>query len=251
MELNIPSIKGHRRLAALFRRSLRRQLGARWQQRHHLRYRLRAHRRRTARAGWRRSHLRRSPDPQRTPWPHGRVGQLLRATVQLPRDSLLRHRRQTHRPQEQGDDQPCGKIRIPINESSDDKSQIQEYLHAYHGEGIQHVAFGTNDIYDTVNALTAKAIPFQTTPATYYEQLPTRIPNHGENTELLQNSPSWWTVRRRIQVCCCRSSPRTSSARSSSKSSSARAIRAFGEGNFKALFESIELDQIRRGVLQA
>lgn len=51
---------------------------------------------------------------------------------------------------------PCGKIRIPINESTDDKSQIQEYLSAYHGEGIQHIALGTNDIYETVETLKTK-----------------------------------------------------------------------------------------------
>ena len=56
---------------------------------------------------------------------------------------------------------PCGKIRIPINESADDKSQIQEYLSAYHGEGIQHIALGTDDIYETVEALQAqgRAVP--------------------------------------------------------------------------------------------
>jgi 4-hydroxyphenylpyruvate dioxygenase len=144
---------------------------------------------------------------------------------------------------------PCGKIRIPINESSDDKSQIMEYLHAYHGEGIQHVAFGAKDIYATVEALTKKSVPFQTTPATYYEQLPTRIPNHGEDVAKLQAlnilvdgapedsgmllqiftqnlfGPIFFEIIQR------------------------KGNQGFGEGNFKALFESIELDQIRRGVL--
>ena len=146
---------------------------------------------------------------------------------------------------------PCGKIRIPINESSDDKSQIAEYLHAYHGEGIQHVAFGARDIYGTVQVLSKKSVPFQTTPATYYEQLPTRIPNHGEDTAKLQAlnilvdgapedsgmllqiftqnliGPIFFEIIQR------------------------KGNQGFGEGNFKALFESIELDQIRRGVLTA
>src|SRR5205807_2863996 len=80
---------------------------------------------------------------------------------------------------------PCGKIRIPINESTDDKSQIQEYLSAYHGEGIQHIALGTDDIYETVEALRAKGVPFQTVPDTYYEQVDARLPGHGEDVKRL------------------------------------------------------------------
>ena len=63
---------------------------------------------------------------------------------------------------------PCGKIRIPINESQDDKSQIEEYLSEYKGEGIQHIALGTNDIYRTVDALRGRGIEFQDTPSRYY-----------------------------------------------------------------------------------
>src|SRR5208337_3031721 len=61
---------------------------------------------------------------------------------------------------------PCGKIRIPINESSDDKSQIEEYLHLYHGEGIQHIALATENIYDSVEALASRGVAFQDTPET-------------------------------------------------------------------------------------
>jgi catechol 2,3-dioxygenase-like lactoylglutathione lyase family enzyme len=99
------------------------------------------------------------------------LGRLLRAALQLPRDPLLRHRGQGHRPVLQGDDQPCGKIRIPLNESQDDKSQIEEFLREYKGEGIQHIALGTDDIYETVDILRARGIPFQDTPDTYYELL--------------------------------------------------------------------------------
>src|SRR5258708_7664988 len=66
---------------------------------------------------------------------------------------------------------PCGKIRIPINESADDKSQIEEYLHLYQGEGIQHIALGAGDIYGTVEALRGQGVAFQDTPDTYYERL--------------------------------------------------------------------------------
>src|SRR6185295_3861037 len=64
---------------------------------------------------------------------------------------------------------PCGRIRIPINESADEKSQIEEYLREYKGEGIQHIAVGTDDIYRTVDVLRGRGVQFQDTPETYYE----------------------------------------------------------------------------------
>src|SRR6185295_19052577 len=79
------------------------------------------------------------------------------------------------------------KIRIPLNESSDDKSQIAEYLAQYHGEGIQHVALATDDIYATVEALRAKGVGFaEAPPDTYYETLDERLPNHGEPVERMK-----------------------------------------------------------------
>src|SRR5271166_2557255 len=81
---------------------------------------------------------------------------------------------------------PCGRIRIPINESADDKSQIAEYLEAYHGEGIQHIALATDDIYATVEALQARAISFMSVPETYYEPVDSRVPRHGEDLARLQ-----------------------------------------------------------------
>ena len=71
---------------------------------------------------------------------------------------------------------PCGKIRIPINESSDDKSQIAEYLDLYHGEGIQHIALGTNDIYRTVDGMKKSGVAFQDTIETYYDLVDKRLP---------------------------------------------------------------------------
>src|ERR671919_1705132 len=81
---------------------------------------------------------------------------------------------------------PCGKIRIPINESSDDRSQIQEYLEQYHGEGIQHIALATTDIYDTVERLRANGVDLLDTPDTYYELLEKRLPGHGEPLESME-----------------------------------------------------------------
>src|SRR5690606_2924036 len=84
---------------------------------------------------------------------------------------------------------PDGKIRIPINESADDKSQIEEYLKAYKGEGIQHIALGTDDIYATVEALRAEGVAFmEPPPDTYYEMVNGRVPGHGEDLERLKRN---------------------------------------------------------------
>src|SRR4029077_14989427 len=81
---------------------------------------------------------------------------------------------------------PCGKIRIPINESSDDHSQISEYLDLYHGEGIQHVALSSSDIYRSVEALRARNVQFHDTRATYFDALDTPLPGHGESLKALR-----------------------------------------------------------------
>ncbi len=143
---------------------------------------------------------------------------------------------------------PCGKIRIPINESQDDKSQIEEYLREYQGEGIQHIALASDDIYASVDALRANGVEFQDTPPTYYENIPTRIEKHEEAIAQLQSrgilidgslqsgillqiftknviGPIFYEIIQR------------------------KGNEGFGEGNFRALFESIELDQQRRGVI--
>ncbi len=122
---------------------------------------------------------------------------------------------------------PCGKIRIPINESQDDKSQIEEYLREYRGEGIQHIALSTDDIYRTVDVLRGRGVAFQDTPETYYEGIAGRVAGHQrEHRGAAQPPHSHRRQRRRpTKACCCRSSPPTSSARSSSKSSSARETR--------------------------
>jgi 4-hydroxyphenylpyruvate dioxygenase len=143
---------------------------------------------------------------------------------------------------------PCGNIRIPINEEGNDRAgQIQEYLDAYHGEGIQHIAMGSTNLYNTVDNLRSKGIKLLDTIDTYYELVDRRIPGHGESVadlkarkilidgkpgELLlqifsenQLGPIFFEFIQR------------------------KGDQGFGEGNFKALFESIELDQMRRGVL--
>ena len=84
---------------------------------------------------------------------------------------------------------PCGKIRIPINEEGNEKAgQIQEYLDLYHGEGIQHIAMGSDDLYETVDALRASGVKLLDTIDTYYELVDKRIPGHGESVAELQEA---------------------------------------------------------------
>ncbi|HEY9279709.1 MAG TPA: 4-hydroxyphenylpyruvate dioxygenase [Eoetvoesiella sp.] len=145
---------------------------------------------------------------------------------------------------------PCGNIRIPINEEgTEEKGQIQEYLDLYRGEGIQHIALASDNIHGTVEHLRSAGLQFLDTPDTYYELLDRRLPNHGEDVSRLQANkilldgaaegelllqiftenqigPIFFEIIQR------------------------KGNEGFGEGNFKALFESIELDQMRRGVLK-
>jgi 4-hydroxyphenylpyruvate dioxygenase len=145
---------------------------------------------------------------------------------------------------------PDGKIRIPLNESADEKSQIAEYLAVYNGEGIQHLALSTDDIYATVEALKARGVPFaEPPPDAYYEMLDERLPGHEEPVERMRSlgiladgsgegglllqiftttliGPIFFEIIQR------------------------KGDEGFGEGNFQALFESMERDQIKRGVLQ-
>lgn len=146
---------------------------------------------------------------------------------------------------------PCGKIKIPLNESKDDQSQIEEFLHDYNGEGIQHMALTTEDIYRTVHQLKQQGVKFLEVPDTYYEMIENRIPWHTEPLDALQQhqilidgerdpafglllqiftenvfGPVFFEIIQR------------------------RGNEGFGEGNFQALFEAIERDQIKRGTLK-
>ncbi|WP_373928900.1 4-hydroxyphenylpyruvate dioxygenase [Sphingomonas aerolata] len=144
---------------------------------------------------------------------------------------------------------PDRAIRIPLNESQDDHSQIEEFIRDYNGEGIQHLALTTDDIYTTVEKLRARGVRLQDTIETYYELVDKRVPNHGEDLERLRRNrilldgnvgeeglllqifteplfgPIFFEVIQR------------------------KGNEGFGNGNFQALYESIELDQIRRGVI--
>lgn len=143
---------------------------------------------------------------------------------------------------------PCGLIRIPINESQDDKSQIEEYLSEYGGEGIQHIALATADIYRSVDVLRAQGIEFQSTPDAYYEAVDARVDGHHEVIAEMQ--------RRGILIDGSAASgillqifTRNVIGPIFFELIQRKGNEGFGEGNFRALFESIEQDQIRRGVI--
>lgn len=146
---------------------------------------------------------------------------------------------------------PCGKIKIPLNESKDDVSQIEEFLHDYQGEGIQHIALTTDNIYKTVHTLREQGVKFLSVPDTYYEMIHNRLPWHNEPIEELNAEqilidgevdpkhglllqiftenifgPVFFEIIQR------------------------KGNQGFGEGNFQALFEAIERDQIKRGTLK-
>jgi 4-hydroxyphenylpyruvate dioxygenase len=145
---------------------------------------------------------------------------------------------------------PCGKIRIPLNESQDDHSQIEEFLKDYHGEGIQHVALGTEDIYESVEHMRERGVAFQQTIDTYFDGIDTRVPGHGEPVNrlradniLLDGAPT------EGQGILLQIFTENMIGPIFFELIQRKGNQGFGEGNFKALFESIELDQIRRGVL--
>jgi 4-hydroxyphenylpyruvate dioxygenase len=146
---------------------------------------------------------------------------------------------------------PCGQIRIPINESSDDKSQIEEYLRAYGGEGIQHVALGSTDIFGSVEGMRARGVQFMDTPDTYYELLRQRMPDLSDaeiarlaKNRILTDGAPTPEGGRLLQIFTG-----TVIGPIFFELIQRQGDQGFGEGNFRALFESIELDQIRRGVL--
>lgn len=146
---------------------------------------------------------------------------------------------------------PCGKIRIPINESSDDKSQIEEYLKQYNGEGIQHIALATDNIYDTVRQLRARGMTFMPTPDTYYEKVDSRIPGHGEDLQAMRDLQILIDGDPENNGILLQIFTQTVIGPVFFEIIQRKGNEGFGEGNFKALFESIEEDQIRRGVLDA
>lgn len=150
---------------------------------------------------------------------------------------------------------PCGKIRIPINESADATSQIEEYLNEYKGEGIQHIAIASNDIYKGVDTLSANGVEFMPGPPDlYYAKSKDRVKGHEEPIDRMMQHGilidgegviDGGTTRILLQIFS-----KTVIGPIFFEFIQRKGDDGFGEGNFKALFESIEEDQIQRGVLK-
>lgn len=148
---------------------------------------------------------------------------------------------------------PDGKIRIPLNEEAGGKGQIEEFLMAYNGEGIQHIALRCDDLPACWDRLKARGTKFMAPPPdTYYDMLEERLPNHGENIEALQSrgilldgSTEGGEPRLLLQIFS-----ETLVGPIFFEFIQRKRDEGFGEGNFAALFESIERDQLRRGVLK-
>jgi 4-hydroxyphenylpyruvate dioxygenase len=151
---------------------------------------------------------------------------------------------------------PCGRIRIPINESADEHSQIEEYLRAYRGEGIQHIAVGTDAIYDATDALAANGLQFMPGPPdAYYANSFARVAGHAEPISRMKKHgiliDGEGVVEGRETRILLQVFSKTVIGPIFFEFIQRKGDDGFGEGNFKALFESIEADQIARGVLGA
>jgi 4-hydroxyphenylpyruvate dioxygenase len=148
---------------------------------------------------------------------------------------------------------PDGKIRIPLNEeASKTTGQIEEFLMKYNGEGIQHIALLSDDLLASIDSLRNASVPLmKAPPATYYEMLDERLPGHGEAADelqsrgiLLDGTTAAGTKRLLLQIFS-----QTQLGPVFFEFIQRKGDDGFGEGNFKALFESLERDQLRRGVL--
>jgi 4-hydroxyphenylpyruvate dioxygenase len=149
---------------------------------------------------------------------------------------------------------PDGKIRIPLNEEGEHgKGQVEEFLRRFNGEGIQHIAFICDDLIATWDRLKHAGVPFISPPTShYYDRLDERLPGHGQDVSALQSrgilldgSTEGSQPRLLLQIFA---EPAIGPV--FFEFIERRGDEGFGEGNFKALFESLERDQLRRGVLE-
>ena len=150
---------------------------------------------------------------------------------------------------------PDGKIRIPLNEeASKTTGQIEEFLMRYNGEGIQHIALLADDLFASLDSLRTAGVPLmKAPPATYYEMLAERLPGHGEDVGELQTRGILLdgTTEDGKQRLLLQIFSDTLLGPVFFEFIQRKGDEGFGEGNFKALFESLERDQVRRGVIQA
>jgi len=153
---------------------------------------------------------------------------------------------------------PCGKIRIPLNEGTDDKSQIESYLRKYKGEGIQHIAVGTDAIYDATDRLAGNGLEFMPgPPETYYRRSQNRVNGHDEPIErmkkhgiLIDGEGVFDDANgHRMTKILLQIFSKTVIGPIFFEFIQRKGDEGFGEGNFRALFESIEAEQIATGEL--
>jgi 4-hydroxyphenylpyruvate dioxygenase len=149
---------------------------------------------------------------------------------------------------------PDGKIRIPINEDAGETGQIEEYLQEYKGEGIQHVALGSLDLYESIESLIDAGLEFMPAPnEIYYSRIDKRLPRHEEPLDRLRRNgiliDGEGVVEGGFTKVLLQRFGKTAIGPIFFEFIQRKGDDGFGEGNFKALFESIEEDQIRRGVL--
>ena len=150
---------------------------------------------------------------------------------------------------------PDGKIRIPVNEDAGEHGQIAEYLAQYRGEGIQHVALGAHDLYDSIEALLGRGVDFMPAPnPIYYQRVDARLPKHGEDLARLERDgiliDGEGVVEGGFTKVLLQRFGKTAIGPIFFEFIQRKGDDGFGEGNFRALFESIEQDQINRGVLK-
>ena len=145
---------------------------------------------------------------------------------------------------------PNGSVKIPLNESPDAKSQINEYIDEYKGEGIQHIALYTENIYETIESINAAGVDFLVTPDTYYTIIDQRVKKHQEDIARLQkNSILIDADEETGEKILLQIFTQNCIGPIFFEIIQRKGNQGFGEGNFQALFDSIELEQKRRGYL--
>lgn len=142
---------------------------------------------------------------------------------------------------------PDGKIKVPINEATEPESQIQEFVKRFKGAGVQHLALLTTDIIGLLKSLRDQKFKFLAVPHTYYEVVPTRVPNVTENLTELEDLQILLDGEEKGYLLQIFSEETVGPF--FFEFIQRKGNQGFGEGNFKALFEAIERDQVKRGVL--
>ncbi|NYZ15834.1 4-hydroxyphenylpyruvate dioxygenase [Azospirillum sp. RWY-5-1] len=146
---------------------------------------------------------------------------------------------------------PCGRICIPVNEPTDPKSQIQEYIDVYKGEGVQHLAFLSGDLNGSIERIAGAGIPMMDIPDSYYDGVDARMPGHGQDLARLkangilmdgEREEGAWTIL--LQIFS-----KNLIGPIFFEFIERRDNDGFGDNNAKALFEAIERDQMKRGVV--